>query len=476
MTPCPTNDTLGAHVQRALAGDAQARVQVHLDECDACRAAVIAAVRGAQTKRERIARGTPSMPPTVFAAMDAAGGTAPPEIGGRIGRYEIRALLGAGGMGRVYEAYDAELDRAIALKVLRPELAAPTLAERLVRESRMMARLAHPAVITVYDAGVDGKSVFIAMELIRGQTLAARLYNDNPRWREVVALFEKAAHGLAAAHAAGIVHRDFKPDNVLVERDAGRVVVTDFGIARIASAPTNSDDVRLTSPGFAVGTPAYMAPEQLAGGVVDARADVFALCVSMWEALFGERPFPGKTVDDIRAAMARPLRAPRTRVPGWLVRKLMRGLAIDPAQRHADAGAFVADLRRHRVRRRALAIGTAAIAASSARASPARSRCASRHRRPVRGRPRDANRARLPAPARAALLHAPMLPAAAAACVDRVRADARRHRGRDLPRRRRAGAGAGDYGLLRRAPPRSSTRSPATSSATTAAARPAPSR
>ena len=157
--------------------------------------------------------------------------------GTRIGRYEVRALLGAGGMGQVYDAYDRELERSIALKVLRPELAAnaAAFAERLVRESRLMAKVVHPSVVTVYDVGNDGDAVFIAMELIRGETLASYVARTTPGWRELVALFARrsGSTGLAATHAAGIVHRDFKPDNVLVRRRRRRrVIVTDFGIAR----------------------------------------------------------------------------------------------------------------------------------------------------------------------------------------------------------------------------------------------------
>jgi eukaryotic-like serine/threonine-protein kinase len=372
MTSCPTDDTLGAMLDRALSQEESDRVAAHLDTCDACQQVAIAAVRAGAMTPVTIALGTPSLPPL-------AEGT-PIHPGATIGRFAVGKLLGAGGMGHVYEAYDVELDRSIALKVLRPELAGKSdaVAERLVRESRIMAKVVHPAVITVHDVGRDGDAVFIAMELIRGQTLGAFIATASPSWREIVALYERAGHGLAAAHAVGVVHRDFKPDNVLVEIDAARakrVVVTDFGIARAAIEPALVSqrvhaDVRLTATGATIGTPAYMAPEQLAGRAVDQRADVFAFAVSLWEALFGARPFPGATIDAIREAMTRPPRAP-SGVPRRLVRALERGLAIDPAQRWPDLEAFTRELaavrsRRHRTQLAAGAAGLVVLGVAGA--------------------------------------------------------------------------------------------------------------
>ena len=402
MTSCPTEDTLGAMLQRALPDDEAASVAAHLDTCEVCRAAALAAVRAGHVK---LAAGTPSAadvsaPTPTEIAVDArlrARGRAEPvrgelPAGAKLGRFEIKKLLGAGGMGHVYEAYDGELERSIALKVLRPELAdgATRLAERLLRESRMMAKVVHPAVITVHDVGRDGDAVFIAMELVRGQTLAAyvRERSDALDWRAIVALYERAGAGLAAAHAVGLVHRDFKPDNVLVEGDAARVVVTDFGIARATAGDSDGpqpperpsrpsrpsgrialDDknVKLTATGAAIGTPAYMAPEQLAGEVVDLRADVFAFAVSLWEALFGARPFAGATVAAIRESMTRPPQPPRSArsVPPRVIRVLARGLAIDPHDRWPDLGAFTRALeaaRSPRKRARWAALGAGVVA------------------------------------------------------------------------------------------------------------------
>ncbi len=349
MAPCPTDDTLGALVHHALPHDEVARVTAHLDGCDGCRQAVIAVVRGGGVVTVDLGSPKPAPKPIIK----------------RIGRYELRKLLGSGGMGHVYEAYDAELARAIALKVLRPDLARASLAERLVRESRMMAKLAHPAVVAVYDVGRDDDMVYVAMELVRGETLAAHVARVAPGWRTIVALYERAGRGLAAAHAAGIVHRDFKPDNVLVELVAGRatrVAVSDFGIAvALAPADATSATGTLTAPGAAIGTPAYMAPEQLDGAAVDARADIFAFSVSLWEALFGERPFRATTVRELRVAMATPPRAPRG-VPRRIVRALQRGLAVAPADRWPTLEAMLRELAAVLARRRRVALGLTALA------------------------------------------------------------------------------------------------------------------
>jgi tetratricopeptide (TPR) repeat protein len=366
---CPDDNVLGAYVARGLAAKDSERIAAHFDDCASCREAVVALVKSA-TPPTVVAHGTPSLSPP---AADE-----PLALGTRVGRYELRSLIGAGGMGHVYEAYDADLDRAIALKVLRPELAGSpaVLAERLLRESRLMAKVVDPAVITVYDVGRHGDRVFIAMELIRGETLGAYIARVRPPWRELVRLFECAAYGLAAAQARGIVHRDFKPDNVLVEVDGGRsrrVVVTDFGIARATALDGAADErpgegtrgsIRLTATGVAVGTPAYMAPEQLTGGTVDARSDVFAFGVSLWEALFSKRPFPGNSVDAIQAAMSTRPQPPRrvAWVPRRLVRALHRALAIDPSARWPDLAALARELTAIRRRRRTLGFAAAAVA------------------------------------------------------------------------------------------------------------------
>jgi tetratricopeptide (TPR) repeat protein len=361
VTPCPNDDTLAAFARRSLADTEHAGISDHLDSCDGCRASVLAAAKAYAPTAFPV--GTPSLPP-LGKGTAAAPGT-------KIGRFTVRRLLGAGGMGHVYEAHDPELDRAVALKILRPELTVAALTDRLLHESRLTAKVAHPAVMTVYDVGRADEVVFIAMELIRGETLGAYVARTKPGWREVVQLYERAAEGLAAAHAVGIIHRDFKPDNVLVEGDARRIVVTDFGIARATDASDETGsrpatgDVRLTATGAAIGTPAYMAPEQLLGGRVDPRADVFAFTVSLWEALFGQRPFGGASIEQILAAMTSPP-LPTRAVPRRVVRALRRGLELKPERRWPDMPSFVGELAKIRTggRRWKIAAGGAGLLAA----------------------------------------------------------------------------------------------------------------
>jgi eukaryotic-like serine/threonine-protein kinase len=239
----------------------------------------------------------------------------------RFGRYEVRAPIGEGGMGAVYEAFDPVLERAVAIKVLRRDcVRRDEHAARLLREAVAMARLCHPNVVRVYDAGVDRGQSFVVMELVHGDTLATWTDAAPRTIRELLAMYVQAGRGLAAAHDAGLVHRDFKPENVLVARD-GRVLVTDFGLARSAD-DTRSDVLAqwptpvapfVTAPGVVVGTPEFMAPEQRRGGAVDARADQYSFCLALWHALPGSARLPGR----VRAA-------------------LLRGLATNPDERFAS--------------------------------------------------------------------------------------------------------------------------------------------
>ncbi|HEV7557078.1 MAG TPA: protein kinase, partial [Kofleriaceae bacterium] len=287
--------------------------------------------------------------------------------GARLGRYQLVRELGAGSMGEVWDARDTELDRFVALKVLRPSVGDGVARARLVREARAMARLRHPNVITVFDAAtIDGRDV-IAIERIDGTTLASWLAAGHAR-RDVFATLVAAGRGLAAAHAAGIVHRDFKPQNVLVESGAsGRVVVTDFGLARAAGETDDAAasvpafgalDSPLTMTGAVLGTPAYMAPEQLAGDPADERSDQFAFCVTLWEALAGTRPFPGDSIQAIATAMTS---APHgsERVPRRLRPIVARGLDSDPSRRWLSMDALLAALTRAWRRPRRVAIGVA---------------------------------------------------------------------------------------------------------------------
>ena len=302
--------------------------------------------------------------------------------GDALGRYVVLDRVGAGAMGLVYAAYDPRLDRRVALKLLhaRPELEEGSRrAQRLLREAQAMAQLTHPNVVTVHDVGTEGGRVFLAMEYVQGETLTRWL--ARPRhWREVIEVFVAAGRGLAAAHAKGLVHRDFKPDNVMLGDD-GRVRVMDFGLARAgddASAEGSSgteggsrpsEELRvatqLTRTGAMLGTPAYMAPEQHLRRAVDARSDQFAYCVALHEALYGVRPFAGGTLAALGMAIIKGLVVdppPGRAVPKWLRKVVLRGLSPAPRERFADIGELLRALQHDpRRRRRAGLVGGGAV-------------------------------------------------------------------------------------------------------------------
>jgi tetratricopeptide (TPR) repeat protein len=304
--------------------------------------------RDAKVERARLARGMP------------------------VGRYVIVGELGAGAMGVVYAAYDPELDRKVALKLLaaHPSSAigetSPTRL-RFLREARAMAKLNHPHVVSIHDVGEHDDEVFIAMELVHGRTLARWVAEDAPAWPRIIDVFVSAGRGLLAAHAEGLVHRDFKPDNLMIGDD-GRVRVMDFGLARSEvrldtqsnegdRAVSGSDaphEALLTQIGAMVGTPAYMAPEQFRGRGIGPPADQFAFCVSLWEALHGRRPFAGETPLDIamnvlEGAIVEP---GATRVPAWIRRVLERGLSPSPGDRWPGLAELLDALQRGRSRAR----------------------------------------------------------------------------------------------------------------------------
>jgi len=269
----------------------------------------------------------------------------------QIGRFTVLGLVGRGGLGEVYAAYDPELDRRVALKVLVRADDRSGLA-RLRREAMAMARLSHPNVARVFDVGSVDSRLFIAMEFIRGQTLRAWLAEHPRAWREVRDVFLAAGQGLAAAHREGIIHRDFKPDNVLIDED-GRARVVDFGLAIPTDESVRTadqDELVVTgelseaNPG---GTPAYMAPEQHLGCPPDARADQFSFCVALFEALYGRRPFLGRTWQTLSPQVLRggleTLAAAR-RVPPHLRRVVLRGLSGAPARRYPDMDMLLAEL------------------------------------------------------------------------------------------------------------------------------------
>lgn len=241
------------------------------------------------------------------AADDAPAASVPASVGGatgsyasgdRIGRYRLVSALGLGGMGLVFLAHDDELDRPVALKVLRPGGNGDS--RRLLREARSMARLGHPHIAAVYDVGTHGGDVYVAMEYVEGPTL--RAWMKAPRsWAERLEVLVQAARGLAEAHGRGVTHRDFKPENVIVGRD-GRVRVLDFGLAKLAPrAAARADDTTDTQIGVVVGTPRYMAPEQAAGLECDARTDVYAFGTVLFELLAAKPPFESTVYGQLAA-------------------------------------------------------------------------------------------------------------------------------------------------------------------------------
>jgi len=306
-------------------------------------------------------QGEPGAPVTEGEAE--AAGSAP--VLRRVGQFVLLERLGAGGMGVVFAAFDEKLERKVAIKLVARQGADTRAQQRLLLEAQAQARLSHPNVVTIYEVDtLPQGGLFIAMELVKGPTLGEWQDDRARTWQEIVAMYTAAGEGLAAAHRGGIIHRDFKPDNVLVGDD-GRVRVADFGLAFAAepeadalSGAADAEDTRrsgrrpaLTAAGAILGTPGYLAPELFTEAAADARSDQFSFCVALYEALHGERPF----ADLVFASGERP--APRRtepdpRVPRWLWDVVMRGLAIEPGERFASMDVLLAELTRSRDRTR----------------------------------------------------------------------------------------------------------------------------
>ncbi len=303
---CISADALVAFARGKLSGEALETVERHLDGCDSCRSAV-AEVAALATGATSPSSGPPPVLPK----------------GTVVGRYEIVELAGAGGMGVIYRALDPTLNRSVALKLVRPDRVRADTADRLLFEAKAMARVVHPEVLPVYDAGTFNDQLFIAMEWVEGRTLRAALRSTPRTWRQTLEPFIRAGRGLAAAHRAGLVHRDFKPENVLVGDD-GRLRVSDFGLAHDV---TQSDAL--------AGTVGYIAPEVLRGAPATAASDQYAFCVALGEALAGSGP-------------------------ATLKRVVQRGLHPEPAQRHASMDGLVAALERIARRRRWVGVAAGA--------------------------------------------------------------------------------------------------------------------
>jgi tetratricopeptide (TPR) repeat protein len=373
VVECPDANVVQAFVAGKLDRAAHDDLVAHVDRCTACRR-LVAGLAPEPTRTDA------TVPSPGAAIRDRASP-------GRIERYKIGERIGEGGMGVVYAAYDPELHRDVALKLIRgAESDSNAEHARLLREAQAMARVSHPNVIAVYDAGTSDSQVYVAMELAAKGTLRAWQGNAKRTWREILDAYLQAGRGLAAAHAAGVVHRDFKPDNVLIGGD-GRIRVTDFGLAHAevthpdaSAAASGMLGVSLTLTGVMVGTPAYMSPEQIDGGVTDARSDQFAFCVACWEALYRAPPFPRGDLADVREAMNRAIVAPARTLgaPSRVRVALTRGLSVDPQRRWPTMEALLRALapRRSRVvfiaapALVACALGVTLLAATRTREDP----------------------------------------------------------------------------------------------------------
>ncbi len=310
---------------------------------------------------------------------DDEGGTLavlPLRGGEHVGRYVILYRLGKGGMGVVFAAYDPQLDRKVAIKLMRPRNRghAGTGQAAMLREAQALARLSHPNVVAIHDVGVLGTRVFVAMDFLEGDTLRRWAASERRSVADIVSVYLQAGEGLAAAHRAGIVHRDFKPDNVIVSRDSAggaalRVQVLDFGLARMRDAESHDTDDEDDEPVRPAGTPMYMAPEQHQGRALGPACDQFAFCVSLYETLWRRLPFASDTGSVARAILeGRLVDPPRGGgVPTRLRRAILRGLARMPSDRHASMQALLDELRatQRRGRRRRIAAVAGLVSVAS---------------------------------------------------------------------------------------------------------------
>ncbi len=339
---CLSPDDVVALLAGELDEAATAELEAHVDACASCSELLAAVVRSpalapvATTRSTHGSHASPSVRGLELARVP---------IGARVSRYVVRDEVGSGGMGVVYAAWDPRLDRQVAIKLLRARVRGSAQARaRLLREARAIAQVDHPNVVAVYDVGevevaAMDPLVFVAMELVDGPTLRTWRWQRPRSWREITLVYLDAARGLQAAHAAGVIHRDFKPGNVMITA-AGRVVVLDFGLARIAAElepswdELGSGDVvgdssaRLTAPRVLLGTPGYIAPELQRGAVADARSDEWAFCMALAEALCGVHPQLERGSVPVAKLLA------QTRMPAALRRIVERGLATEPGDRH----------------------------------------------------------------------------------------------------------------------------------------------
>ncbi len=380
----PTNEPLGSQETVLDDGtDTLASGETVLAPAASNRGAVQALLDGTDetivaSDRDSVGPNTDELAARLVAQRRRAESRGMPE---KIGRYRVLHRLGEGGMGTVFAARDDELDRKIAIKLVRAQLYGEDAraTARLLREAKALAKISHPNVIHVYEVGTWEGQVFVAMEFVDGWTLSQFQYRNVSTWQDLLELYKAAGRGLAAAHRGGLVHRDFKPDNVLVTR-RGDVRVIDFGLARtiledgeegVAPAPKDLEDpglIQLTRTGAVMGTPAYMAPEQHEGKPTDARTDQFAFCVALYEALYAQRPFAGETLAQLTVNVLEGNvtdAPPFIRVPAWIRRVLLKGLSVDPDRRYPDMEAMLRALDHDPARtRRAVIAGGSFVVAS----------------------------------------------------------------------------------------------------------------
>ncbi|HEY8210939.1 MAG TPA: serine/threonine-protein kinase [Myxococcaceae bacterium] len=426
---CPSDNELVALAQGELPPPDVERVTSHARGCAACRSTLSKLSGPGEDDDERddsgeVPSGAGNGKVTPAATGDIRGGhtlpvlpdgtpsgsdddeAEPLERGAAVGRYDILQHLASGGMGAVYAAYDPQLDRRVALKVLaqrgRSEVSRERLQLRLQREAQAMARLTHPNVVAVHDVGTFQGRVFLAMEFVDGVNLKDWLRERKRSWQEVRDLFVQAGRGLAAAHAVGLIHRDFKPDNVLIGKD-GRARVADFGLARPMGESRHEDteertgsvelallDTPLTLAGTIMGTPRYMAPEQMRAETTDERTDQFSMAVALYDALYGVRPFEPKTLAERLVAIEDgKIQAPPAGhgVPEWLGQAVRRALSAEPPKRFPTMDAFLdalqQDARKGKVNARlaGAVLGVGALAAAGMFALRPDLRCKGSERR-----------------------------------------------------------------------------------------------
>ena len=360
---CPPDDAFARFVAGDLSGDEREQLLEHADNCEICHELLAVVLRGPG----------PSPEDDTLPNVDGKPPPPRPKAGDRIEHYVVVDIVGAGAMGVVLHCRDTSLGRDVALKLLNR---APDrqYEQRLIREAQALAQLTHPNVVTVHAVFRHEGSVYVAMEYVQGRSLRRWCEAKRRPWSEVLKTFLQAGQGLAAAHSEGLVHRDFKPDNVLVSDD-DRVLVTDFGLAAVTpqtDTPSSVDwSEPLTKTGTALGTPRFMAPEQIRGDAVEPRADQFSFAVALYHGLYRRFPFKGATIEELAINIRRDGPTPppaETPVPAAVWETLRRSLSYEPSDRFETMGAMLAqldvELQRRRQRRKwyvVAAVGVAGI-------------------------------------------------------------------------------------------------------------------